>query len=114
MAAMSPTLRSTLFLDEIGEIPLDLQAKLFRVLQEGEIERIGEERTRRIDVRVIAATDRNLRTKAEAGRFRQDLFYRLSVFPMELPPLHKPVEDISLLAEHFLARFARQLGRRIP
>lgn len=104
----------TLFLDEIGEIPLDLQAKLLRVLQEGEIERIGEERTRRINVRVIAATNRNLRAEAEAGRFRQDLFYRLSVFPMELPPLRKRVEDIPLLAEHFLARFSRQLGRRTP
>ena len=104
----------TLFLDEIGEIPLDLQAKLLRVLQEGEIERIGEERTRKIDVRIIAATNRNLRAESEAGRFRQDLFYRLSVFPMELPPLRKRVEDIPLLAEHFLARFARQLGRPRP
>lgn len=104
----------TLFLDEVGEIPLDLQAKLLRVLQEGEIERIGEERTRRINVRVIAATNRNLRAEAEAGRFRQDLFYRLSVFPMELPPLRKRVEDIPLLAEHFLVRFERQLGRKIP
>lgn len=104
----------TLLLDEIGEIPLDLQAKLLRVLQEGEIERIGEERTRRINVRVIAATNRNLRAEAEAGNFRQDLFYRLSVFPIELPPLRKRVEDIPLLAEHFLARLARQLGRPIP
>lgn len=104
----------TLFLDEIGEIPLDLQAKLLRVLQEGEIERIGEERTRKIDVRVIAATNRNLRVEAETGRFRQDLFYRLSVFPMELPPLRKRIEDIPLLAEHFLNRFARQLGRPRP
>lgn len=104
----------TLFLDEIGEIPLDLQAKLLRVLQEGEVERIGEERTRKIDVRIIAATNRNLRAESEAGRFRQDLFYRLSVFPMELPPLRKRVEDIPLLAEHFLNRFARQLGRSRP
>jgi len=104
----------TLFLDEIGEIPLDLQAKLLRVLQEGELERVGEERTRRINVRIIAATNRNLRFEAEAGRFRQDLFYRLSVFPMELPPLRKRVEDIPLLSEHFLDRFARQLGRPRP
>jgi len=104
----------TLFLDEIGEIPLDLQAKLLRVLQEGEVERVGEERTRRIDVRVIAATNRNLRAEAEAGKFRQDLFYRLSVFPIELPPLRKRTEDIPLLAEHFLDRFARQLGRSRP
>lgn len=87
---------------------------MLRVLQEGEIERIGEERTRKIDVRIIAATNRNLRAEAEAGRFRQDLFYRLSVFPMELPPLRKRVEDIPMLAEHFLNRFARQLGRPRP
>lgn len=104
----------TLFLDEIGEIPLDLQAKLLRVLQEGEIERIGEERTRKTDVRIIAATNRNLREESEAGRFRQDLYYRLSVFPMELPPLRKRPEDIPLLTEHFLQRFARQLGRPRP
>ncbi|QEG40889.1 sigma-54-dependent Fis family transcriptional regulator [Roseimaritima ulvae] len=102
----------TLFLDEIGEIPLDLQAKLLRVLQEGELERIGEEQTRRLDVRVIAATNRNLREEAAEGRFRQDLFYRLSVFPIELAPLRERVQDIPLLAEHFLTRFARQLGRK--
>ncbi|TWU04790.1 sigma-54-dependent Fis family transcriptional regulator [Stieleria varia] len=102
----------TLFLDEIGEIPLDLQAKLLRVLQEGELERIGEEQTRRLNVRIIAATNRNLRQESAEGRFRQDLFYRLSVFPIELAPLRERVQDIPLLAEHFLQRFARQLGRK--
>ncbi len=84
------------------------------MLQEGELERIGEERTCRIDVRIIAATNRSLKSEAEAGRFRQDLYYRLSVFPMELPPLRKRIEDVPLLAERFLSRYARQVGRPRP
>ncbi len=99
----------TLFLDEVGEIPLELQSKFLRVLQEGQYERVGEERTRTVDVRIIAATNRNLLKEVEAGHFRQDLFYRLNVFPIEVAPLRKRREDIPLLAANFLERAARKL-----
>jgi formate hydrogenlyase transcriptional activator len=92
----------TLFLDEVGEIPLGLQPKLLRVVQEQQFERVGEERTRRVNVRILAATNRDLQKEVQAGRFRQDLFYRLSAFPVEVPPLRDRREDIALLAAHFL------------
>lgn len=94
----------TLFLDEIGEIPVDLQAKLLRVLQEGQFERVGEEVTRKVDVRIVAATNRSLEQEVEAGRFRRDLFDRLSVFPIAIPPLHERTEDIPARANHLSNR----------
>jgi transcriptional regulator with GAF, ATPase, and Fis domain len=102
----------TLLLDEVGEIPLGLQSKFLRVLQEKQYERVGEEKTRTIDVRIIAATNRDLTKEVEAGRFRQDLFYRLNVFPVEVPPLRERKEDIPLLAAHFLELASRRL--RLP
>ena len=92
----------TLLLDEVGEIPLALQGKLLRVLQEGTYERVGDEHTRRVDVRIVAATNRDLRDEVERGRFRQDLYFRLNVFPIEVPALRERRDDIPMLAEHFL------------
>ena len=101
----------TIFLDEVGEIPLELQGKLLRVLQESEFERVGDDVTRSVDVRVVAATNRNLEQLIVDGEFREDLFYRLSVFPVEVPPLRDRGEDIMQLAQHFLERAQSDFGR---
>jgi len=108
---------STIFLDEVGELPLELQPKLLRVLQEGEFERVGGTQTIKVDVRVIAATNRSLAEEARAGRFRQDLYYRLNVFPIQLPPLRDRAADVPMLVWQFVREFERALGKsvdRIP
>ncbi|HWC74972.1 MAG TPA: sigma-54 dependent transcriptional regulator, partial [Gemmatimonadales bacterium] len=103
----------TLLLDEIGELPVGLQAKLLRVLQEGEIRRVGDQKTRTVDVRVLAATARDLEAEARAGRFREDLFYRINVVAIALPPLRERREDIAPLARHFAAQLAKRFGRPV-
>ncbi len=103
----------TIFLDEIGELPLELQSKLLRIIQDGEFERLGSPRTIRTDVRIIAATNRNLRDEIRTGKFREDLYYRLNVFPVILPPLRQRKEDIPLLVNHFVAKFNNKIGKKI-
>ncbi|MEE4264369.1 MAG: sigma 54-interacting transcriptional regulator, partial [Desulfobacteraceae bacterium] len=103
----------TIFLDEIGEIPLDLQPKLLRVLQEGEFERLGSAKTVKVDVRVIAATSRDLQQEVREKRFREDLYYRVNVFPISIPPLRQRLEDIPLLVDYFLDKFNQKMGKQI-
>ena len=104
---------ATLFLDEIGELPLELQAKLLRVIQDGEFERLGSSRTIKVDVRIIAATNRNLEEEVRKGRFREDLWYRLNVFPITMPPLRDRLDDIPLLVEYYMEKISKRMGKSI-
>jgi formate hydrogenlyase transcriptional activator len=103
----------TIFLDEIGEMPMELQVKLLRVIQDGEFERLGSPRTIKVDVRIIAASNRKLEEEIKKGSFREDLYYRLNVFPITIPPLRKRKEDIPLLVNFFVAKFNKKIGKQI-
>lgn len=105
--------KGTIFLDEVGDIPLDLQPKLLRVLQEQEFERLGSNRTQQVDVRVIAATHRDLKQMVDNGQFRSDLYYRLNVFPVTIPPLRDRAEDVPILVRYYVEKYARRMSRRI-
>jgi transcriptional regulator with GAF, ATPase, and Fis domain len=105
--------KGTILLDEIGDLPFELQAKLLHVIQEGEFSRLGSSRTVKVDVRIIAATNRDLYEEMRLGRFREDLFYRLNIFPITVPPLRDRKEDIPLLVDYFLDKFNRKLGKNI-